>query len=79
MKRLLILEKNAPTYVEEVTGRDLPELEIFSAGSVDEGLRYISEVDIILGRPEFVAPLLQHADQTAMGTINLCRYRSLLR
>ena len=61
MKRLLILEKNAPTYVEEIAGRNLPELEIFSAGSVDEGLRYISEVDIILGRPEFVAPLLKHA------------------
>jgi phosphoglycerate dehydrogenase-like enzyme len=63
MKRLLILEKNAPTYVEEISGRDLPELEIFSACSIDEGFKYISEIDIILGRPEFVAPLLQHADQ----------------
>jgi phosphoglycerate dehydrogenase-like enzyme len=63
MKRLLILEKNAPTYVEEVTGRNLPDLEIFSACSVDEGSRYISEADIILGRPEFVAPLLSQASK----------------
>ena len=63
MNRLLILEKNAQTYVEEVTGRNLPELEILSASSVDEGLRYISEVDIILGRPDFVAPLLSQASK----------------
>ena len=79
MRKLLIVDRHADQYVAEITGQDLDDLNIYSATGLEKALTHIAEADIVLGRPDFVAPLLPDArrlvwvQSTFAGVEALCK------
>ncbi|MCP4180200.1 MAG: D-2-hydroxyacid dehydrogenase [bacterium] len=61
MNNLLILDKNAVEYEEELRGRSLPELDIINSGEINCSNESLQKADIILGEPNKVAKILDHA------------------
>ena len=63
MNKLLILSENAEEYAQLLRSRELPELEIAVASAPDQAALSVDEAQIILGKPGWVAPLLESARQ----------------
>ena len=61
MNSVLIVETDASAYVAEIEKRNLPELQILSVTSPEEAAPLVSQVQIIFGRPDFIAPILSSA------------------
>jgi phosphoglycerate dehydrogenase-like enzyme len=79
MHKLLIYDDDASTYLAEIRRRNLPEIEIFTAISLDEAQIHAPSADIIFGRPALVASILSAAKQlrwvqsTFAGVEPLCK------
>ncbi|MCF8068468.1 MAG: D-2-hydroxyacid dehydrogenase [Desulfobacterales bacterium] len=61
--KLLILEEDAKDYAALLKQQNLSGLEIVSAETPEEGLQFAGETNIILGRPAYIAALLNEAEQ----------------
>jgi len=78
MFTLLIVENDASSYRREIEKRRLPQLNILSSRTISEAALLIGQADIILGRPDFTAPLLSQASRlkwmqsTYAGIESLC-------
>ena len=78
MHELLIVERNATGYASEINRRLPGAFNLHAAETPEHGGHYIAEVDIILGRPAFVAALLPAAKRltwvqsTFAGIEQLC-------
>ena len=62
MKSILIVETDACTYARELEKQNLPDARILLATATEEAKAYAAQAQIILGRPDFVAPLLHLAE-----------------
>ena len=58
MNKVLILERNADTYAAEIRRHQPVAMQLHTATSPQEAQPFAEEVNIILGRPAFVAELL---------------------
>ena len=61
MNTLLILDSDAPRYVEALKERNFADLVIHSANDPVAAREHIEQADIILARPAYAAPLLERA------------------
>ena len=79
MNSLLILDKDAPTYVAELRQHNLADLDISAASEPDEALKVAEKVNIILGQPAMIADILSKSGRlrwvqsTFAGIEPLCR------
>lgn len=79
MNSLLILDKDAPTYLAELEHQDLTGLDISATSELDEALQMVEQADIIFGQPAMVADVLSNAGRlrwvqsTFAGIEPLCR------
>ncbi|MCG8337780.1 MAG: D-2-hydroxyacid dehydrogenase [Proteobacteria bacterium] len=65
MHNLLIVDNQAETYLKELNNHQPRNLEIFVATNPKEAEDCITDVNIILGRPDMVAQLLPKAEKLA--------------
>ena len=63
--KLLIVDRDVDQYVSAVKKQHLSSLDLFTAAGPEDALPHIAEVNIILGRPDFVADLLPLAKRLA--------------
>ena len=63
MNKLLIASEDAPEYARYLHDRELPNLEIVVARSLEEARPSAEDANIILGRPNLVVPLLNGASR----------------
>lgn len=61
MNTLLIIDCDAPEYVEAIRDKELPDLTIHAAQDSQSAEAFIEHATIILGRPDYTAPLLAKA------------------
>jgi len=61
MTTLLVLDNDAPIYVNELKAKNIAGLTILAADHPESARSLIKEADIILGQPAFTAPLLHMA------------------
>lgn len=59
---LLILDKHADVYVNEITKQQLEELSITSVTSLDQVGNDLSEANILLGNPNYVSKVIDEAE-----------------
>ncbi len=63
MNHLLILDCDADEYVTEISGCKPADLVLYPAGTPEEARPFMSEANIILGRPALVSELLPAAER----------------
>ena len=63
--KLLIVDRDVEQYVAEIRNQHPHKLDIFTAATPEEALPHIADVNIVLGRPDFVSALLPQARQLA--------------
>ena len=79
MNHLLILDKDAETYLREVEPQNLPDLAIRTAVDSKEAQSHVSDAQIIFGQPALIAEILPQAQQlqwvqsTFAGIEPLCK------
>lgn len=61
MNKLLVLSDNAEEYKSFLLEKNLPDLAISVALNSEEAQPFLSQTNIILGNPELVAPVINHA------------------
>lgn len=59
--RLLILTPDAEAYVRLLNHLQLPDLALVSCGRKEDALDLIADCNIVLGQPDWVRPILDHA------------------
>jgi len=78
MQTLLIIDPKAGTYQSEIDKRKLHGLNINAAADPEQAATFAPHADIILGRPDFIAPVLEGArklkwvQSTYAGSEPLC-------
>ena len=79
MNNLLILDQNAKEYERKLKKLALPNLKLISSISTSCSINHIQKANIILGQPNLVAQILEHANQlewmqsTFAGVEDLCK------
>ncbi|WP_206486198.1 D-2-hydroxyacid dehydrogenase [Thalassotalea sp. G2M2-11] len=79
MNNLLIISEQAAQYEKLITAQTLPDLNIHLAQDTEQAKDVINDVNIILGQPALIAPLLKYASKlqwvqsTFAGVEALCQ------
>ena len=79
MNSILILDKDAPTYLAELELQNLADHDISATSELEEALEMVEQADIIFGQPALIADVLSNAGRlrwvqsTFAGVEPLCR------